>query len=354
TTQRPGKEQNPPSAVSNDRQNSAQMSPLQWTDFPFMTAADRLVAVVQPATLAESATLISALELLPLGDNNLPIPPSETEWVAIYAAPLIDDDGGITGDVTVVLKLNRPSSVSEIAESRFDTDQFESVEADGLSYLRVSGLTRESKDQPTDADSKSRGIVNLEVVPDMAVYEYDEYTYVVCEEGRLDFVLNRSDIESPLRDLVGQVESKSPLFLAMCFQDRPLVSSALETQAGSLDESKLLQTFAANSEAVVLSGDLEGETMVRMAFKTSANEQADAIERAVHSAVMTGGESLDALRAVASPATQQMVETGQKLLDGIKIERNKMAVDVAITNPGNLPQFFKSLATLVSQTGLSQ
>ena len=330
-----------------------QVPPVQWDEFPFMTSNDRVVAIVRPSLLSESATLRNALDLLPFNKSDLPISPADTDWVAIYAAPLVDDNDDLTGDVTLVVKLNRPSSVTEIAESRFATDQFETVADDGLTYLRVSGLTRESAEQPAEADGKTNGVVNVETEPDMAVYEYDEMTYVVCEEGRLKFVLDRSDIDSPLRLLMQHVDRKSSMCIGVCFQDRPLLSAALQTQATKMPGDVLLKTLAANVQSVVASCDLDGETLVNLSLTSSAEDQAVAIEQAVQNAVGSGETSLQALGSDADDTTQQLVKTGQQLLEGIQVARQNMTVEVVVANPGNLPQFFKSLASLVSQTGAS-
>jgi len=312
-----------------------------------MTDTDRVLAVVQPAALAQSATLNSALKLLPQVDLDLSISPSETEWVAIYAAPLVDDDGGLTGDVTLVMKLNRPSSVTEIAESRFDSDQMEAVEVDGLSYLRVSGLTTESVEQPSGSDSETQGIVNLEVAPVMAVYEHDQYTYVVCEEGRLKFVLDRAETQSPLRSLVNDVDPNSPICLAVSFQDRPLLSDAVSKQSESLGNGQLLAGLASNADSVLMTVDLEGDELSRTAITASDDARAAVIEELVRSSVRLGGEFLKQLQGQATPETTALLDTGQKLVDGIQIQRKETTVIVQIMNPGDLPQFFKSLTAMV-------
>ncbi len=339
----------PAAVTAADSSTSAQTDPVQWTDFPFMTSADAVVSVIQPAALAESPALQKLLSALPAGKVNLPIPPAETEWVAIYATPLVDDDGSLTGDTTMVLKLNRPSSVYEIAESRFDTDQLEDVEVNGRSYLRVSGLSEESIEVTTDADGKASEILNLNVAPQMAVYEHDEFTFVVCEEGRLPFVLDRSEIESPLRTLVGNADSRSPIFVAASFRNRPMLSNALKNQASSLDDGGVFQTLAANTEAVVLTGDFDGDDLLTLSLTAAGTEQADSIEQSVQTSAKAAAEFLQQMQAFAAPETKSLFETGQKLVQGVSVSRNGNSIDVAMTNPGNLPAFFSSLAAMFGQ-----
>lgn len=322
---------------------------VQWNEFPFMTSSDAVVSVIQPAALASSPAVRSLLSVLPTGRMDLPISPSETEWVAIYAAPLVDDDGSLTGDTTMVLKFTRPSSVYEVAESRFDSDQFEDVEVDGRSYLRVSGLSEESVEITQDEDGNTSEILNLNVAAPMAVYEHDEFTFVVCEEGRLPFVLAQSENESSLRSLVGEPDRATPLFVAASFQNRPILSDALQNQTSTLDEEGVLQKLAANAESVVLTGDLEGQSIFTLSLTGSGTENADAIESSVRSSAEAAQEFLQQMQAFAAPETKSLFETGQNLVKGVSVSRHGNTVDVAMTNPGDLPEFFSSLATLFSQ-----
>ena len=338
----------PVAVIAKDSSAATQEAPVQWTDFPFMTSADAVVSVIQPAALAESPALKKLFSALPAGKVNLPIPPAETEWVAIYATPLVDDDGGLTGDTTMVLKLNRPSSVYEIAESRFDTDQLEDVEVNGRSYLRVSGLSQETIEVTTDADGNASEILNLNVAPQMAVYEHDEFTFVVCEEGRLPFVLDRSEIESPLRTLVGNADSDSPIFVAASFQDRPMLSDALKNQASSLGDGSLFQTLAANTESVILIGDFEGKDLLTLSLTAAGTEQADSIEKSVQASAKGAAEFLQQMQAFAAPETKMLFETGQNLVQ-VSVSRNGNTIDVAMTNSGDLPVFFSSLAAMFGQ-----
>lgn len=322
---------------------------VQWNEFPFMTPSDAVVSVIQPAALASSPACKKLLSALPSGGIDLPISPAETEWIAIYAAPLVDDDGSVTGDTTMVLKFNRPSSVYEVAESRFDTEQFEDVIVDGRSYLRVSGLSEESVEVSTDQDGNTSEILNLNVAAPMAVYEHDEFTFVVCEEGRLPFVLEQSDSESPLRKLVGVPDNGTPIFVAASFQGRPMLSDALRNQASTLDEESIYQSVAANAESVILTADFEGQNLFTVALTGSGPQNADAIESAVRSSAESAQEFLQQMQAFASPETRFLFATGQDLVKGVSVSRHGNTVDVAMTNPGDLPEFFSSLATLFSQ-----
>ena len=199
---------------------------------------------------------------MPLEDISLTIPPSETEWVAVYTNPLVNADNSLTGEATMVIKLNRPSSTFEIAESLYANGELQEVSTDGHSYLRVSGLTENTIETTSDAEGNSSEVVNFDTAAEMAVYEYDAYTYVVCQEALLPYILSQEDTVGDLRTLVTGTESTSPLFFATSIKDRTILKEALaiqaaDIQAADIQEGGMLQILATNTDQMILTLDTD-------------------------------------------------------------------------------------------------
>ena len=332
--------------VSSANTEAATRPELNWTDFPFMKPNDSVVAVMSPAKLASSPSISKLTAALPLEDISLTISPSETEWVAVYTNPLVNADNSLTGEATMVIKLNRPSSTFEIAESRYSNAELQEVSTDGHSYLRVSGLTENTIETASDAEGNSSEVVNFDTAAEMAVYEYDAYTYVVCEEARLPYILSQEDTVGDLRTLVTGTESTSPLFFATSIKDRTILKEALAIQAADIQEGGMLQILATNTDQMILTLDTDNDQLLQMSVQTTDTEQATAIERAIIASVESGSQFVAEMKAFENPQTASIFALARSILSGVAITSKDAHVQVTVTNPGNLPEAFSTLQTL--------
>ena len=320
---------------------------LNWADFPFMKPNDSVVAVMSPAKLAKSPSISKLIAALPLEDISLTIPPSETEWVAVYTNPLVNADNSLTGEATMVIKLNRPSSTFEIAESRYSNAELKEVSTDDHSYLRVSGLTENTIETTSDAEGNSSEVVNFDTAAEMAVYEYDAYTYVVCEEARLPYVLSQEEeTVGDLRTLVTGTESTSPLFFASSIKDRTILKEALAIQAADIQEGGMLQILATNTDQIILSLDTDNEQLLQMSVQTTDAGQATEIEQAIMALVESGSQFVAEMKAFENPQTASIFALARSILSGVAVTSKDAHVQVTVTNPGNLPEAFSTLQTL--------
>lgn len=319
---------------------------LKWTDFPFMQNGDSVVAVISPAALAKSPSVSSLVSSIPLGEISLTIPPAETDWVAVYSNPLVNADNSLSGDSTMVIKLNRPSSTYEVAESRFTTGELSEAEAGEYSYLQVSGVTQNRIEATTDADGNQSEVINFDNAPVMAVYEYDESTFVVCEEARLPFVLNQQDLESDLRSLVENTTATSPIFFATSIKERPVLKEALATQAADIQKGGLLQILATSTEQLVLTLDTDDDQLLHMSVHTAEAQQTTAIEKAIRETVVSGTRLLDEMKLLESPQTAPLFAMAENILSGVAVTVSDASLSLTIDNPGNLPEAFGTFQAL--------
>ena len=128
-----------------------------------------------------------------------------------------------------------------------------------------------------------------------------------------------------------------------------MLSDALKNQASSLGDGSLFQTLAANTESVILIGDFEGKDLLTLSLTAAGTEQADSIEKSVQASAKGAAEFLQQMQAFAAPETKMLFETGQNLVQGVSVSRNGNTIDVAMTNSGDLPVFFSSLAAMFGQ-----
>lgn len=319
---------------------------LKWTDFPFMQNGDSVVAVISPATLAKSPSVSSLVSAIPLGEISLTIPPAETDWVAVYSNPLVNADNSLSGDSTMVIKLNRPSSTYEVAESRFTTGELSEAETGEYSYLQVSGVTQNRIEATTDADGNQSEVINFDNAPVMAVYEYDESTFVVCEEARLPFVLNQQNLESDLRSLVENTTATSPIFFATSIKERPVLREALAIQAADIQKDGLLQVLATSTEQLVLTLDTDNDQLLHMSVHTAEARQTTAIEKAIRDTVGSGTRLLDEMKLLKSPQTAPLFAMAKNILSGVAVTASDASLSLTIDNPGNLPEAFGTLQEL--------
>lgn len=326
---------------------------LNWTDFPFMQSSDSVVAVMSPATLAESPSIRGLVAVLPLADVSLTIPPSETNWVAVYANPLVNGDNSLTGEMTLVIQLNRPASVFEIAESRFQKCELEEAILDGHAYLKVTGLSDTRIEGSTDADGNTSEVTHFVPAPAMAVYEYDESTFVVCEEARLSYVLNQQHKEGDLRTLVAATDSTAPLFFAASIKDRTILKEALAVQAAEIQKGGMLQVLAANTDQMILSLDTDNEQLLHMSVTATDAEKAASIDVAIQKSLETGVAFLEDIKTFEPPQTAPIFDVAKSILTSVTTTTNQSSVEMTITNPGNLPEAIHTLHALLGMEVVS-
>jgi hypothetical protein len=338
--------ENGKTAVSSTTTDSVAPPELNWTDFPFMKSTDSVVAVMSPANLAKSPSISRLIASLPLEDVSLTIPPSETKWVAVYMNPLVNADNSLTRDATMVIKLNRPSSTFEIAESRFANADLCEVSHDDYQYLRVSGLTKHRIETITDIHGYSREVINFDTAVEMAVFEYDESTYMICEEARLPHVLSLQDADSDLRSLVAGTKSKSPLFFATSIKDRTTLKEALARHAAEIQEGGVLQVLAANADQIILTLDTDNQELLHMSVQTTDSDQATELNTAIQTFVESGSQFLMEMTFLETPQTAPVFSLAGDLLSGLSTTTVDSTVSVTVVNPGNLPEAFSALEAL--------
>ena len=325
---------------------------LRWQDLPFSGVGDRCAVVLKVRELAESETVGHLAGLIPMGEMNLKITPEETEWVASYFTALADTDHSISSDSTMVIKLNRASSVYEIAESRFQATEFEIIESD-VTYLRVIGNPELVSDDTSLAFSSE--------APMMAVFEYDEKTFVVCEESRLTAVLRNlapqiqesEDELCTLRDMTGSLEDDAQIILAGDYGDDTFLRDAMKANADSMQENGPLSKLAENANSFVAQLNFDADKLLRITMNADADGSREEIEPAV----------VDELRKVASTFLAQYNEGpfaastafATSMLDSASLTADETKVTVSLSNPGGMKEAIQSLqVALLSLVALSE
>lgn len=182
----------------------------------------------------------------------------------------------------------------------------------------------------------------------MAVYEHDAQTFVVCEEGRLQYVVAATKVQSELRELIANVDGSQSIFFAANLKDRPLVADAVATQAAEFGAGNLIGTLAESGQSFVLSGSLEGDDIFRLAVSSSDENNAQVIQQAVEASAQRATTFLESMQGALSGKALPLWETGNALVRNVAVERNGKKVDVSIANPGNLAEFFQAVGSLLS------
>lgn len=314
---------------------------LNWQTLPFIAESDKVLTVVKPSVMAKSEAVSALLTALPFGDTELKIAPADTDWIAIYATPLVNDDNSFTGMATMVIKLNRPASVYEVAESRFPEEQFDEIQTEDLSYLRA--MERKSDDYISPA------IAGPNAAVPMAIFEYDESTYVICEEGRLSFILDQTASPNSLKELVANTADEFQLLIAADVSEAPVVKEAVVANAAELSKDGILETLAAKANTLVLEANLDADSLMRIAVTTAADEDTVTIEGSIAEFQTSAKEFLQQMELFTTPETKALLTTGQQLIEQLVVARDASSIEMEFRKPGDLSPFFKSLQSLLGQ-----
>lgn len=318
---------------------------LHWKDAPFSGQADRCAVILNIRQLAASETVGHLAALLPVMQGRLQIAPSETEWVAVYLTALADTDHSIASEATMVVKLNRPSSVYEIAESRFAATEFEIVQGD-VTYLRVIGNP--------DLQSAGAAVGFTSEAPMMAVYEYSETTFVICEENRLGTILaeqsaSQSDLPDwphRLQPLLQQAADTAHVIVAGSQAGDEYLQAAVRAAADELQQDGPLSLLADNTSGLMAALTFDASELFQLSL--TGHSAADPQLMQV---------SLDQLQQQA----EQYLNTQQQglfatptafvlsVLQGRRTEVRDQHVSVSVPNPDGMPQAVAALqAALLS------
>ena len=314
---------------------------LGWKQLPFISESDRILTVIKPAAMAASPAIAELMKAMPLGGMELRIAPADTDWIAVYATPLVNDDNSFDGFATMVIKLNRPASVYEIAESRFTSDRFEEVETVALSYLRAI--------ERTSNDYIAPSIAGADADVAMAVFEYDEQTFVICEEGRLPYILKQTETRNSLQTLVADSTDEFQLLVAADITNDQILKEAVVAGAAEIGKGSLLEILAANANTIVLEANLDAEALLQVFATTAADEDTANIETSIAELQGVAKTFLQQMEIFTTEDTRPLVITGQQLLEQLVVERNEASLCMKLRKPGDLSSFFKSFQTLLGQ-----
>lgn len=323
--------QRPQLTVISNTHSDAVSRGSSWKTLDYLCSDDEFTLVVRPVELAASPSLHALFRVF-AGDS---LSPAQMDWVCVSGKLAAMADPGVLHQVTIAFRSTVPTQSVDVASSRFPNAKSQIVRADGVEYIRLTGITREDLEF-----ANGNAVRRISQVPALAVHQCDAYTIVVCPETRLSHVLDASQGRR-LKTLVSEVDSDSPMLLAVANQAG---SDELWKQQMHPDVAMLFSDAASFLAQV----NPEHETVISLKVNAADAAAASRLTRNLTSQQKAVCRLLSDFGAIAPAELAPVVQAAHGLISSASITEESGSVHVSVLRSSGFEQFVESIVAIVS------
>jgi len=305
----------------------------------FLADDDTFALIVRPQDLAESPALSVLGNHFSVRDQ-VGGESSDMEWVGIFGPTKALELGHEMENITIVARTVDPVDLNEIADARFPNAEQEIIQQDGVEWIRLSGVTRESLEIVKDKRGRSCAVKRVQSAPSMALHQIDSQMFIVCAEDRLTDVLTPSE-PGLLAERLGQANLTAPVVLVIT---EPAGATAGSTVNMFVPE---LPSVLENSDAITVHFQPDAAHALDACFYAAVGQTPASLASAVGRCRAKTTEVVRGFLALAPEELRPVIGSLGDLLDGATVQQSDESVRLTIAANEHVLAFYEGLAGLL-------
>lgn len=305
----------------------------------FLTEDDTFALIVRPQDLAESSALSVLGNHFSVRDQ-VGFESSDMEWVCISGTAKVLEAGHEMENITIIARTVDPVDLNDIADARFPNAEQETIQQDGMEWIRLSGVTRESLEIVKDKRGRSSAVKRIRAAPSMALHRIDSRMFVVCAEERLNDVLMPSEPRL-LAERLGQANLTAPVVLV------------ITEPAGTTADSPVnmfvpeLSSVLKYSDSITVHFQPDASDALDARFYAAVGQTPASLASVVGSCQAKTTEVVRGFSALAPEELKPVIGSLRDLLDGATVHLSDESVRLTIAANEHVSALYESLARLL-------
>lgn len=306
----------------------------------FIADDDVFALVARPTELAESSSLSRLLDHF-VSNENVGMDSTHMDWVSVSGTEGALETGHEMENITIAVHTLEVVSPAELLSARFPDASLDSVTRDGVSYIRLTGVTNESLEMVKAQDGTTSAVTRVHSVPAMALYHQDDQTFVFCAESRLETVLQAGSGHY-LRSLLNSYDSEAPVMAA--------VSGLARRQNSSGTASLLmpqLATVQRSADAVVVQFQPDTTNLLDARVYVTSGRRVSGLFDAMRNCHDRTCERISSIAELAPPELKPIMQSLHELLIDAEFANHSDFVQLTLSSQESFSRLCESVADIL-------